>query len=511
MGAGGGGGGVLPRAVCARARSLPRAEWPPPCATRAIWRTSCGGPSSPLPTFRRSPPPPRGSRCSCLADAAARAEGADHVAAALAAPPGVQVVRNGSRGMLWLEPLVEVATPEGRVAYGPVEPADVPGLLAAGALQGGDHPLRLGPVDDLPWMKAQQRVTFARVGVIDPRDAADYEVHGGLAGLRRALAMTPADVVAEVTASGLRGRGGAAFPTGIKWQTVLDAPGCDEVHRVQRRRGRQRHVRRPHADGGRPVHPARGHGHRRLGGRRERRATSTSAASTPMPSPHWRPPRPRLAPPALSVRTCSGVGLRSTCTCASAPAPTSAARRRRCWRASKAGAEWCGPSRRCRRSKACSASRRSSTTCSAWPPCRRSSPTAPRPTPRSAPGAAAAPRCSSSPATSPAAASWRPRSASPSASSSRGSVAAASAAAPSALSRSVARSAPTCPPTSFDLPADYEAFAAADAPGRPRRHRRVRRHRRHGGAGPLRDGVLRRRELRQVHPLPHRQHTWASR
>ena len=158
------------------------------------------------------------------ADASARAEGADHVAAAFAATPGVRVVRNGSRGMLWLEPLVEVATPSGRVAYGPVQPADVPGLLAAGVLDGGEHPLRLGPVDDLPWMTAQHRVTFARVGVVDPLDPVDFEHHGGVAGLRRALAITPAEVVAEVAASGLRGRGGAAFPTGIKWQTVLDAP-----------------------------------------------------------------------------------------------------------------------------------------------------------------------------------------------------------------------------------------------------------------------------------------------
>jgi formate dehydrogenase iron-sulfur subunit len=158
-------------------------------------------------------------------DAAARAVGADEVAAALAAHAGVHVVRNGSRGMLWLEPLVEVATPQGRIAYGPVAAADVDGLLGAGLLAGGDHPLRLGPIDDVPWMARQQRLTFRRVGVVDPRSHDDFVAHGGLAGLRRALEMSSDDVVSEVTASGLRGRGGAAFPTGIKWRTVLGAPG----------------------------------------------------------------------------------------------------------------------------------------------------------------------------------------------------------------------------------------------------------------------------------------------
>ncbi|HQZ36758.1 MAG TPA: NADH-ubiquinone oxidoreductase-F iron-sulfur binding region domain-containing protein [Ilumatobacteraceae bacterium] len=157
-------------------------------------------------------------------DAAARAAGADEVAAALGAQPGVRVVRNGSRGMLWLEPLVEVATPQGRVAYGPVGVDDVASLLAAGLTVAGEHPLRLGLTESLPWMVAQQRITFARVGVIDPRDAHEYESLGGMAGLRAALAMQPADVVTEVTNSGLRGRGGAAFPTGIKLRTVLDTP-----------------------------------------------------------------------------------------------------------------------------------------------------------------------------------------------------------------------------------------------------------------------------------------------
>jgi formate dehydrogenase iron-sulfur subunit len=161
-------------------------------------------------------------------DAAARAAGADEVAAALAVTPGIRVVRNGSRGMLWLEPMIEVVTPEGRIAYGPVHVDDVDSLVAADLRAAGEHPLRLGPTEQLPWMQRQQRVTFRRVGVIDPVDPDDYAAHGGIAGLRRALSMSPADVVAEITDSGLRGRGGAAFPTGIKWRTVLDAPGDEK-------------------------------------------------------------------------------------------------------------------------------------------------------------------------------------------------------------------------------------------------------------------------------------------
>jgi formate dehydrogenase iron-sulfur subunit len=159
-------------------------------------------------------------------DSAARSVGADEVAERIAvtavlAGRAVEVVRTGSRGMLWLEPLVEVETPAGRIGYGPVAPEDVDGLVAAGLLDGqGDS---LGLVEDMPWMRRQHRVTFARVGIVDPRSADDYEANGGYTGLRAALARTPADVVEEVVESGLRGRGGAGFPTGIKWRTVLGA------------------------------------------------------------------------------------------------------------------------------------------------------------------------------------------------------------------------------------------------------------------------------------------------
>ena len=153
-------------------------------------------------------------------DSAAVALGADEVAEAiLARGDDVTLVRNGSRGMVWLEPLVEVETPAGRMAFGPMTVADVPALF--GDLS--SHPKALGLTDDLPWMKAQTRLTFARVGVVDPVSLDDYRAHGGLAGLERALGMTAPEMVAEVTASGLRGRGGAGFPTGIKWKTVSEA------------------------------------------------------------------------------------------------------------------------------------------------------------------------------------------------------------------------------------------------------------------------------------------------
>lgn len=163
-------------------------------------------------------------------DTSAAAVGADRVAAAIVSEArarnvDVQLIRNGSRGMFWLEPLVEVVTAGGRMAYGPVRADDVPQLFEANFLAGGQHRLSLGPTAEIPYFKQQERLTFARVGVIDPLSQADYESHGGLAGLRAALQMPPADIVATVTSSGLRGRGGAAFPTGVKWQTVLSTGG----------------------------------------------------------------------------------------------------------------------------------------------------------------------------------------------------------------------------------------------------------------------------------------------
>lgn len=163
-------------------------------------------------------------------DTTAVSIGADKVAAAISEHAqntklDIQLIRNGSRGLFWLEPMVEVETAQGRMAYGPVRAQDVASLFEAEFLQAGDHPLKLGVTEQIPFLQKQERLTFARVGVIDPVSVADYEAHGGWTGLRNALSLTQSDMVKAVTDSGLRGRGGAAFPAGIKWNTVLNAAG----------------------------------------------------------------------------------------------------------------------------------------------------------------------------------------------------------------------------------------------------------------------------------------------
>jgi formate dehydrogenase iron-sulfur subunit len=160
-------------------------------------------------------------------DFAARALGSDDVADAIRAEAAaknisIQIIRNGSRGLHWLEPLVEVETAKGRVAYGPVEASDAASLFAAKFHEGGAHKLSLGLTEDIPFLKNQERLTFARCGITDPLSLEDYMKLGGFAGLKKALTMTGAAIVAEVSNSGLRGRGGAGFPTGIKWKTVHD-------------------------------------------------------------------------------------------------------------------------------------------------------------------------------------------------------------------------------------------------------------------------------------------------
>jgi formate dehydrogenase iron-sulfur subunit len=162
-------------------------------------------------------------------DSSAVSLGADTVADAIRNEASsrkldIKIVRNGSRGMFSHEPMVEVATDSGRIAYGPVAASDVASMFEANFLDGREHRLRLGIADDIPWLKSQTRLTFARVGVTDPVSLDDFVAHGGFRGLQRAIEIGADNIVAEVTKSGLRGRGGAGFPTGIKWKTCLDAP-----------------------------------------------------------------------------------------------------------------------------------------------------------------------------------------------------------------------------------------------------------------------------------------------
>ncbi len=147
-------------------------------------------------------------------DVVAVAAGADRVAKALAAKGG-QVVRTSSRGAFFLEPLVEADAEGGRIAWANATEKSVAAILAGKGAE---------PVAKIPFLAKQARFTFARAGVIDPLSIEDYRVHGGWRGLEKALALDPQKIVDEVKLSALRGRGGAAFPAGVKWQTTKDSP-----------------------------------------------------------------------------------------------------------------------------------------------------------------------------------------------------------------------------------------------------------------------------------------------
>ena len=160
-------------------------------------------------------------------DTSALAMGAESVARALQAA-GVEPVRNGSRGMFWLEPLLEVQTDQSRIAFGPVSSKDIPSILDALDADPSAHSLYLGDVEQIPYLASQQRLTYARAGLGDPVCLDNYRKLNGFTGLKNALTMTSQQIVDQVKDSGLRGRGGAAFPAGIKWQTVLD---CDSAQK----------------------------------------------------------------------------------------------------------------------------------------------------------------------------------------------------------------------------------------------------------------------------------------
>jgi formate dehydrogenase iron-sulfur subunit len=160
------------------------------------------------------------------ADSGARSLGADAVARAITVEAhnrkiSLKITRTGSRGLYWLEPLIEVDNPSGRLAYGPIAPTEVAALFDADFLNGGNHSRALGAPDKVSYLKHQERLTFGRTGIIDPLSVDDYVKHGGYRGLERALALSAEQIVEEITVSGLRGRGGAGFPAGIKWRTTL--------------------------------------------------------------------------------------------------------------------------------------------------------------------------------------------------------------------------------------------------------------------------------------------------
>ena len=162
-------------------------------------------------------------------DTASISMGANEVAAAISAlSEDINVVRNGTWGMTYLEPLVEVETDKGRIAYGPVSVSDISSLYDAGFLNGADHVLCHGLTSKIEYLKNQERLTFTRCGLIDPLSVDDYQKNGGFEGLTRALKLSAKEIIDDVMTSGLRGRGGAAFPTGIKWNTVLEAEGTQK-------------------------------------------------------------------------------------------------------------------------------------------------------------------------------------------------------------------------------------------------------------------------------------------
>ncbi len=301
-------------------------------------------------------------------DTTAQALGAERAAAALLQEAehrnlALELVRNGSRGLFWLEPLLEVEYGGERIAFGPVTAAAVPALLDALVTEPARHPLYLGPVGEIPYLKSQQRLTFARVGQGDPLCLDSYRSMAGFAGLERALRLAPQDIVTAVTESGLRGRGGAAFPAGIKWQTVLDAPGAQKYIVCNADEGdsgtfadRLLMEADPYQliEGmiiaGLAVGASRGYIYLRSEYPRARDML-------------WRTPSPKRGRSSTWGRTFAAVANPSSWNCVSAPAPTSAARRPPCWTAWRASAAWCAPSRPCRPSPDCSASPRWSITC----------------------------------------------------------------------------------------------------------------------------------------------------
>ena len=307
-------------------------------------------------------------------DAAAVACGADEIATAIATAAAkrnvaVEIVRNGSRGMHWLEPLIEVATEKGRIAYGPIELKDVDSILDAMVAGGGDHELRIGAPEEHPFLKKQTRLTFARCGIVDPRSLDDYKAHDGYKGLAKALA-NPGSIIEEVTQSGLRGRGGAGFPTGIKWKTVADAKGDRKYIVCNADEGDSGTFADRMIMEGDPFVLIEG------------MTIAAIAVGATKGYVYIRSEYPHAHCDHGGGHRCGDVAaacwanasairlIPSTSRCASAPALMCAAKRLRCSTVLKASAAWFAPSRRCPRTRGCSACRPLLITCFRWRPCR---------------------------------------------------------------------------------------------------------------------------------------------
>ena len=161
-------------------------------------------------------------------ETAAVSVGADEIAVEIARTAkargaSIELIRNGSWGATWLEPLVEVEVDGKRIAYGNVTAADVADMFSAGFLEGGKHARRIGPVTEIPYLIDQDRWTFFRCGLIDPLSIDSFRRHKGFDAIEKAFEMGAEAIIEAVADAGLRGRGGAGFPTGIKWRTVADA------------------------------------------------------------------------------------------------------------------------------------------------------------------------------------------------------------------------------------------------------------------------------------------------
>jgi formate dehydrogenase iron-sulfur subunit len=291
-------------------------------------------------------------------DAGAVAVGADEVALVLGLAAGkrgaeIEIIRTGSRGLYWLEPMIEVATPLGRIAFGPVTEFDANSVLDA-MISGGAHPLWLGVADEIPWLKRQTRLTFARCGVVDPRSVADYRAHDGYKGLERALTLDPDAILADVTTSGLRGRGGAGFPTGIKWKTVAQTSADRKYIVCNADEGDSGTFADRMIMEGDPFVVIEGmtiagiavgatKGYIYIRSEYPHAVEAMNAAISAAKRAGY-----------LGARI-GGSSQASISKSASVPAPMFAARKPRCWRVSKAAAALSAPSRPCPRIRGCSA------------------------------------------------------------------------------------------------------------------------------------------------------------